>query len=146
MDEFFFFKQKTAYEIRMRNLLEDGDEGPTGQRMNAVGAKACLEKAAELIGFRDSPASDEGIGLACAWWFSYPAASSVSLKVNTDGSATLVTGAQENGSGAVMGLALIAAEELGISPDRVSILYQDTHTRALDMGSSGSQTTFNNGP
>jgi len=134
-----------AYEIRMRNLLEDGDEGPTGQRMKAVGAKACLEKAAELIGFGDSPASDEGIGLACAWWFSYPAASSVSLKVNTDGSATLVTGAQENGSGAVMGLALIAAEELGISPDRVSILYQDTDAGAWDMGSSGSQTTFNNG-
>ena len=134
-----------GYEIRMRNLLEDGDEGPTGQRMNAVGAKACLDKAAELIGFTDSPVSGEGIGLACAWWFSYPAASSVSLKVNIDGSATLVTGAQENGSGAVMGLALIAAEELGISPDRVSILYQDTDAGAWDMGSSGSQTTFNNG-
>jgi len=134
-----------GYEIRFRNLLEDGDEGPTGQRMAAVGAKACLKKAAELIRFRASPVSGEGIGLACAWWFSYPAASSVSLKVNTDGSATLVTGAQENGSGAVMGLALIAAEELGISPDRVSVLYQDTDAGAWDMGSSGSQTTFNNG-
>jgi CO/xanthine dehydrogenase Mo-binding subunit len=134
-----------GYEIRMRNLLQDGDEGPTGQRMTAVGAKACLEKAAELIGYQHSPAPGEAIGLACAWWFSFPAASSVSLKVNTDGSATLVTGAQENGSGAVMGLALIAAEELGISPDRVSILYQDTDAGAWDMGSSGSQTTFNNG-
>jgi CO/xanthine dehydrogenase Mo-binding subunit len=134
-----------GYGIRMRNLLEEGDAGPTGQRMKAVGAKACLEKAAELIRFTDSPVSGEGTGLACAWWFSYPAASSVSLKVNTDGSATLVTGAQENGSGAVMGLGLIAAEELGISPDRVSILYQDTDAGAWDMGSSGSQTTFNNG-
>jgi len=44
-----------------------------------------------------------------------------------------------------MGLALIAAEELGISPQRVSILYQDTDAGAWDMGSSGSQTTFNNG-
>ncbi|HYT11896.1 MAG TPA: xanthine dehydrogenase family protein molybdopterin-binding subunit [Candidatus Nitrosopolaris sp.] len=134
-----------GYEIRMRNLLEDGDEGPTGQRMKAVGAKACLEKAAELIGYQQQASSGEGVGLACAWWFSFPAASSVSLKVNTDGSATLVTGAQENGSGAVMGLALIAAEELGISPDRVSVLYQDTDAGAWDMGSSGSQTTFNNG-
>src|SRR6266566_3927078 len=31
-----------GYEIRMRNLLEDGDEGPTGQRMKAVGANVCL--------------------------------------------------------------------------------------------------------
>ena len=134
-----------GYEIRVCNLLEDGDEGPTGQRMKAVGARACLEKAAELIGFKNPVASGEGVGLSCAWWFSFPAASSVTLKLNTDGSATLVTGAQENGSGAVMGLALIAAEELGIRPERVSILYQDTDAGAWDMGSSGSQTTFNNG-
>lgn len=65
------------------------------------------------------------------------------MKMNADGSATIVT--QENGSGAVMGLALIAAEELGINPDKVGILYQDTDAGAWDMGSSGSQTTFNNG-
>jgi CO/xanthine dehydrogenase Mo-binding subunit len=134
-----------GYDIRIRNLLEDGDEGPTGQRMKAVGAKRCLEKAASLIDYKKTAESGEGVGLACAWWFSFPAASSVSLKVNTDGSATIVTGAQENGSGAVMGLALIAADELGINPDRVSILYQDTDAGSWDMGSSGSQTTFNNG-
>ena len=67
------------------------------------------------------------------------------MKLSADGSATLITGAQENGSGAVMGLALMASEELGINPDRVSILYQDTDAGTWDMGSSGSQTTFNNG-
>ena len=134
-----------GYQVRVRNLLEDGDEGPTGQRMKAVGVKACLDKAVEMIGYSNLPTAGEGIGLACGWWFSYPSASSVTMKVNTDGSATLVTGAQENGSGAVMGLALIAAEELGIAPERVSVLYQDTDAGAWDMGSSGSQTTFNNG-
>ena len=136
-----------GYQVRLRNLLEDGDEGPTGQRMTAVGVKACLEKAADMIGFDKASKSPEGegIGLAVGWWFSFPAASSVYMKMNADGSATIVTGAQENGSGAVMGLALIAAEELGIAPERVSILYQDTDAGAWDMGSSGSQTTFNNG-
>jgi CO/xanthine dehydrogenase Mo-binding subunit len=67
------------------------------------------------------------------------------MKMNADGSATIVTGAQENGSGAVMGLALLASEELGVHPDKISILYQDTDAGAWDMGSSGSQTTFNNG-
>ena len=41
-----------GYDIRARNLLEDGDEGPTGQRMGAVGVKACLDNAAELVGYR----------------------------------------------------------------------------------------------
>ena len=134
-----------GYEIRMRNLFEDGDEGPTGQRMKAVGVRECLEKAATLIGFDKPAVAGEGIGLACGWWFSFPAASSVNLKVNTDGSATLITGAQENGSGAVVGLALMTAQELGISPARVSVLYQDTDAGTWDMGSSGSQTTYNNG-
>jgi CO/xanthine dehydrogenase Mo-binding subunit len=56
-----------------------------------------------------------------------------------------VTGAQENGSGAVMGLPLLAAEVLGMRPEDFSILYQDTEAGPWDMGSSGSQTTFNNG-
>jgi CO/xanthine dehydrogenase Mo-binding subunit len=134
-----------GYQIRTRNLLQDGDYGPTGQVMSAVGAKECLDRAAQMIGHGTPGKKHEGIGLACGWWFSLPAPSSVYLKMNVDGSATIVTGAQENGSGAVMGLALIASEELGISPDRVSILYQDTDAGAWDMGSSGSQTTFNNG-
>ena len=136
-----------GFQVRLLNLLEDGDEGPTGQRMIAVGAKACLQKAAQMIGYGKPllRPQGEGVGLACGWWFSFPAASSVYMKMNADGSATIVTGAQENGSGAVMGLALIAAQELGISPERVSILYQDTDAGAWDMGSSGSQTTYNNG-
>jgi CO/xanthine dehydrogenase Mo-binding subunit len=135
----------TGYEMRARTLLQDGDEGPTGQRMTATGVRRCLDKAVEMIGYDAPRAANEGIGLACGWWFSLPAASTAYMKMNADGSATIVTGAQENGSGAVMGLALIAAEELGISAEKVSILYQDTDAGAWDMGSSGSQTTFNNG-
>jgi CO/xanthine dehydrogenase Mo-binding subunit len=65
--------------------------------------------------------------------------------MNEDGSATVVTGAQENGSGAVMGLALLVAEELGIDSENVSFVYQDTDAGPWDAGSAGSQTTFNVG-
>jgi CO/xanthine dehydrogenase Mo-binding subunit len=67
------------------------------------------------------------------------------VKLNADGSGTIVTGAQENGSGAVMALPLLAAEVLGMQPTDFSILYQDTDAGPWDSGSSGSQTTFNNG-
>ncbi|HUZ87000.1 MAG TPA: xanthine dehydrogenase family protein molybdopterin-binding subunit [Candidatus Baltobacterales bacterium] len=134
-----------GYQVRARNLLKDGDEGPTGQRMTATGVLACLEKAVEMIGYGKPNPENEGVGLACGWWFSLPGASTVYMKMNADGSATIVTGAQENGSGSVMGLALIASEELGISPEKISLLYQDTDAGAWDMGSSGSQTTYNNG-
>ena len=67
------------------------------------------------------------------------------VKLNGDGSGTIVTGAQENGSGAVMALPLLVAEVLGMKPSDFSILYQDTDAAPFDAGSSGSQTTMNNG-
>ena len=44
-----------------------------------------------------------------------------------------------------MTLPMLAGEVLGIDPSEFSILYQDTDAGPWDMGSSGSQTTFNNG-
>ena len=56
-----------------------------------------------------------------------------------------MTGAQENGTGAVMAMPRFVAEELGMRPEDFSLLYQDTDAAPWDMGSCGSQTTFNSG-
>jgi CO/xanthine dehydrogenase Mo-binding subunit len=132
-------------ELRRRTLVEDGDVGPTGQVYEAIGARQTLEAALEMIGYgRDLP-DDEAIGVACGWWPSFPAASGAFVKLNADGTGMIVTGAQECGSGAVMGLPLLAAEVLGMPPESFSITYQDTDAAPWDTGASGSQTTFNNG-
>lgn len=44
-----------------------------------------------------------------------------------------------------MCLPLLAVQVLGMTPGDFSILYQDTEAGPYDFGSSGSQTTFNNG-
>ncbi len=132
-------------DFRLKNLADEGDQGPTGQHLTAVGSKECLERAAELVNVGQELPEGEGVGVAVGWWPSFPSASAAHLQLNLDGSATIVTGAQENGSGAVMALALFAAEELGMEPQQVRILHQDTDAAPYDMGSSGSQTTFNNG-
>ena len=67
------------------------------------------------------------------------------MHINGDGSGTIVTGAQENGSGAVMAMPVFVAEELGMRPEDFTILYQDTAAANWDMGSCGSQTTLNSG-
>ena len=132
-------------EFRRRNLADEGDEGPTGQTYRAIGVKECLERAAELIGYGEPAVPGEGKGIAVGWWFSAPSATGAYVKLNADGTAVVVTGAQENGSGAVMGLALLVGAELGIDPRDVSFVYQDTDAGAWDAGSAGSQTTFNVG-
>jgi CO/xanthine dehydrogenase Mo-binding subunit len=135
----------TPVELRRRTLIEEGAEGPTRQVFGPIAMKQTLERALELIGSDGDLPEDEGIGVACGWWPSFGMNSGAYVKLNADGSGTIVTGAQENGSGAVMALPLLAAEVLGMQPTDFSILYQDTEAGPWDAGSSGSQTTFNNG-
>ena len=110
-----------------------------------IGAAETLEKAVELIGYGRELPEDEAIGVAVGWWPSFGIPSGAYVKLNGDGSGTIITGAQECGTGAVMALPLLAAEELGMRPEDFSLLYQDTDAGPFDSGASGSQTTFNNG-
>jgi len=145
MDEVAAAIDMDPVELRRRTLIEEGAEGPTRQIFEKVGVKDTLEKATEMIGYgRDLP-EDEAIGVAIGWWPCMPAPSGAYVQMNGDGSATIVTGAQENGSGAVMAMPIVVAQELGIDPNDVSVLYQDTDVAPWDMGSCGSQTTFNSG-
>jgi CO/xanthine dehydrogenase Mo-binding subunit len=132
-------------EFRRRNLVRDGDEGPTRQRHEGDGAHDTLEAAVERIHAGGPLAPDESIGVAVGWWFSAPGPSGAFVRIESDGSGRIVTGAQENGTGAVMALPILAADELGMRPEDFAITYQDTDTGPYDGGSSGSQTTFNNG-
>lgn len=136
-------------ELRRLNLVAEGDHGPTGQVFDRIGAQECLEEALRLIGYDDYLAGnlpdDEAIGVASGWWPSFGLPSGAYVKLNGDGTGVIITGAQENGAGSVMGLPILAAEVLGMQPEDFSITYQDTGAAPWDMGSSGSQTTFNNG-
>ncbi len=145
MDELASALGLDPVELRRRTLIEEGTESPTRQVFGPVSIKETLDRAAELIGYGRELPEGEGIGVACAWWPSFGGESGAYLKLNADGTGTIVTGAQENGSGAVMGLPLLAARLLGMSPEDFSLLYQDTDAGPWDGGSSGSQTTFNNG-
>jgi CO/xanthine dehydrogenase Mo-binding subunit len=145
MDEIAVALDMDPVELRRRTLIGEGDQSPTGQVFGQLGMKETLERAAEMIGYGQELPENEAIGVACGWWPSFGVPSGAYVKLNGDGTGTIITGAQENGSGAVMGLPLIAAEVLGMRPDDFSILYQDTDAGPWDMGSSGSQTTFNNG-
>ena len=132
-------------ELRRRTLIEEGAEGPTRQIFDHVGVKDTLEKAVEMIDYGRELPEDEAIGVAIGWWPCMPAPSGAYVQMNGDGSATIVTGAQENGSGAVMAMPMFVGQELGIDPNDVSVIYQDTDVAPWDMGSCGSQTTFNSG-
>ena len=132
-------------ELRRRTLIEEGSVTATGQVLERIAMKETLARAVELIGTGDALPDDEAVGVACGWWPCFAGNSGAYVKLNPDGTGTIVTGAQENGTGAVMAMPQFVAEELGMRPEDFSLLYQDTDAAPWDGGSCGSQTTFNNG-
>lgn len=143
MDELAEALELDPVELRRRTLIETGSVGPTGQVYEAIAMKETLERAVELIGYGQQLPEDEAIGIACGWWPCFAANSGAFVLLNPDGTGSIVTGAQENGTGAVMAMPAYVAEELGMRPEDFSLHYQDTDAAPSDMGSCGSQTTFN---
>lgn len=133
-------------QLRLQNMVQEGDRGPTGQVLESVSAKETLEKAAAAIGMEKPRKKLQGRGVACAWWTTTAGSSCAYLKVNEDGTVGLITGGKEIGTGAItMGVAQIVAEEMGLDITDVRIVMADTHATPYDFGAQGSRTTFNVG-
>lgn len=90
-----------------------------------------------------------GRGIACMWYpigFTVAANPSAAVvKVNEDGTATLLTGTVETGQGSLTVLGQIAAEELGIAADDVHVVSADTDATPMDTGAIASRTTYVSG-
>jgi CO/xanthine dehydrogenase Mo-binding subunit len=130
-------------DFRLRNIVREGEEGPTGQVLTAVGLEECLRKAADAIGWRDRrPAPGQGKGLAIGWWTTTGGSSGVYVKINPDGTVALNTGAAEIGTAALTGAAQVLAEDLGIELTDVNVVSADTLSTPFDFGAQGSRTAF----
>lgn len=143
LDEVANALEMDPVEFRRRTLIKDGSVSATGQVFDHIGIRETLERAVELIGYGQELPDDEAIGVACGWWPCFSAKAGAFAQLTPDGNVVVITGAQENGSGAVMAMAGFVAEELDLEVENVSLLYQDTDAAPWDMGSCGSQTTFN---
>jgi CO/xanthine dehydrogenase Mo-binding subunit len=131
--------------FRTMNGVDTGAEGPSGQTYGEIGLQQCIASTAAMIGWGEPLPDDEAVGVAIGWWPSFPVASGAYVKIDADGTGQIVTGAQECGTGAVMTLRQLAADELGMDAEKLRLVYQDTSVAPYDMGATGSQTVFNNG-
>jgi CO/xanthine dehydrogenase Mo-binding subunit len=132
-------------EFRRLNGIDNDTVGPSGQHYERTGLQECITAATELVGYgRDLP-EDEAIGVAIGWWPSFSMPAGAYVKIDDDGAGQIITGAQECGTGAVMTLRQLAADELGMDPEDFQLVYQDTSAGPYDTGATGSQTLFNNG-
>ena len=130
-------------ELRLRNVVGEGDSNPAGQPFPIFGARQCLERIREhpLWSRRHELPDGEGIGAAIGWWpGGYEPAAAV-CRLDADGNLTIITGAADM-SGVESGFATIAAEAFGVDPDRVRVVRADTSSAPYAGTSGGSKVTY----
>lgn len=138
-------------EVALKNAIGPGRVSPHGNRVGSCELKACIEKATELLGWKEKRANRKpwrGIGLAMSahvsgkrHFYDYDG-SSVVLSVLHDGRVTLLCGEGEVGQGNTTILAQIASEELGIPFERISVSEADTDTAPFCLGAFASRLAY----
>lgn len=137
-------------EIRLKNARHSGEELPNRDNVHHCGLRDCIKVIGEHTRFREkrlqkqSCASPKGhlrrgIGIGVSTYFSgslvYPNSSSVVVKMNDDGTLTLLTGSMDIGQGAETIHAQITAEELKVPVEDIQVIAADTETTPVDIGS-----------
>jgi xanthine dehydrogenase YagR molybdenum-binding subunit len=162
-EDLFCFEQyidELAHELKIEPLtfrLQNYAEiDPVAHHpYSSKGLKTCYEHGARVFGWQWRPPGTvregskyRGIGLGSVVFHGTPGEPSEAMVIlQNDGTAQVVAGIAEIGVGAETIFAQIAAEELGLPVEHVSVRYGDSQTTPYTINSSyGSRTTTLGGP
>ncbi|GAC1645538.1 MAG: xanthine dehydrogenase family protein molybdopterin-binding subunit [Herpetosiphon sp.] len=137
-------------EFRRRNIPthDRAEEKP----FSSFPLAECFRRGAEVIGWeRRKPNAAarqatgryrRGLGMSSQiWWGGGGPPAYAEIQLDSDGSATVLTGVQDLGTGARTIFAQVAAEELGLEMDMVNVTIGDTFAGPFGPASGGSVTT-----
>jgi xanthine dehydrogenase molybdenum-binding subunit len=114
----------------------------------------CIIEGAKRIGWNEKwhkPGAmpgpkKHGIGMALGGYPFRPGLGAATIRVNPDGTAHVLVGVTDIGTGAKTTMAIIAAEALGIPLNQLQLTNGDTDVTPYSVGESGSRTTAFTGP
>ena len=143
-------------ELRLRNLVHPGDVDPlSGRTVGDARVRQCLERGAQAFGWSERAARPAGdgrlrraVGVACGAHKNgllsdgFPESSTMTLKMNEDGSLDLHASLHEVGAGSAVTRGIIIAEVLGVPPERISVGEADSGSTPFDFGMYGSRITY----
>jgi CO/xanthine dehydrogenase Mo-binding subunit len=140
-----------SVEFRLRHLMREGDPMANGQPWQSNGAREVLERTAAHPLWRDrarwSASADgngglrRGTGLALGGWIPGLQPTGATVRLNPDGSLSVLTG-QVDIAGTNVALAQIAATAFGLDVDQIRITTGDTDTAPVTGLSAGSKTIY----
>ncbi len=133
-------------EMRLKNAVAQGDPRPDGLVYPRIGLRETIQKAMDSEHYRApvpaKPNQSRGIALGC--WHNAGMQSSAQVFINTDGTASVVTGSVDIG-GSRTSMAMMAAEALGIRAEEVRPSVADTDSIGYTDVTGGSRTTYATG-
>src|SRR5918996_6410299 len=114
----------------------------------------CITEGSKRIGWSEKwhkpgamgGVKKHGIGMALGGYPFRPGLGAATIRINPDGSAHLLVGVTDIGTGAKSTMAIIAAEALGIPLNQIQLTNGDTDVTPYSVGESGSRTTPFTGP
>jgi xanthine dehydrogenase YagR molybdenum-binding subunit len=149
MDELAAKLELDPLELRRRNYADSTNDRP----FSSKNLMECYRRAEQHWTRRDEvrARSDgtwkHGVGLASQIWYGGGGPPSYAwIRVGSDGRATVITAMQDIGTGTRTAMAQIAAEELGVSVDRVDVVLGDSARGPYASISAGSSTVPSMGP
>jgi 4-hydroxybenzoyl-CoA reductase subunit alpha len=141
-------------EFLLRNAIETGHQGMTGELFASCGLKECLEKVRDASGWNDKYGKLpkwRGIGVGMGSMaagargaFKHDTSAAM-VKVGEDGLVTVYTGIPDMGQGTHTTMAMITAEVLGIRADAVRVIAGDTDSTPVDVGAFAQRGTIMTG-
>jgi len=138
-------------ELRRKNLLKEGEPMLNGEITHSIGIRECLDRVTGLMeGTKKNSLGEPwkvGRGIALGNKYSTaPAHCGARIKVAENERIIIYHGADAVGQGVNTMIAQIAAEEFGIAPEKVDVVFSDTNaTPFFGNGSTSSRTTYNLG-
>jgi CO/xanthine dehydrogenase Mo-binding subunit len=127
--------------FRLRHASNPGDPMPNERPWPKMGLRQVLEALDNHPFRRKHNGPGEGMGVAIGGWPGGIESASACIRANTDGTFEIITGAIDiTGTATTMGL--IAAELLGIAPDKLRVTTADTGQAPYAGMSGGSKITY----
>jgi CO/xanthine dehydrogenase Mo-binding subunit len=127
-------------ELRLQNLLQEGDRYATGEELHDVRFAECLEAAAAAIGWHESR---QGKGLCVLMkGMQTPSRAGIAIEASDDGIYTIRCATAEMGQGARRAISLLAAELLDVDIARVRFPDPDTDLVPYDTRTTSSRSTY----
>jgi CO/xanthine dehydrogenase Mo-binding subunit len=146
MDRIAHELQIDPVEMRLKNCLKRGDSLVTGQPLVSVNIRDTILEAARKIDWaKPREGKQRALGISCGFCPCGGFATSSIVRMNQDGTAIVSTGAMDMGQGLKTVMAQIVAEELGLTPDDVTVINGDTDLSSFDVGIFGDRGTHTGG-